>query len=139
MSIFKIKIDCTDDNQLLYNNRPIKNKTKITNISNINFITKCSIIYRKIYNRTGPYTLKSLEFEINKSLNINELREFINNLKTLNFTSQKGTTTTLINITDNNSHKYIYKINFNTLNELPLIQKGKKRESSYKQIVIFNI
>jgi len=139
MSIFKIKIDCTDDKQLLYNNRPIKNKTKITNISNINFITKCSIIYRKIYNEKGPYTLKSLEFEINKSLNINELREFINNLKTLNFTSQKDTTTTLIDITDNNSHIYIYKIKFNTLYELPLIQKGKKRESSYKQIVIFNI
>lgn len=136
MSIFKIKIDCTDDKELLYNNRPIKNKTKITNI---NFNTKCSIIYRNTYNKKGPITLKSLEFEINKSLDINDLREFIINLKTLNFTSQEGTTTTLIDITDNNSHKYICKINFNTLNELPLIQKGKKRESSYKQIVLFNI
>ena len=126
--MFKIKIDCTNskkplihrNNQLYYKNQIINKETKFDfDFYSIDIIDKCYVLYRTIVktNTNSKFTYKSLVFEINKKLDINELRQFIINLQNLGFKSskQRNTTVQLIDITENNSHIYYEKINYNKI------------------------
>ena len=113
-SLFKIKINCTHKEELTYKNKKINKKTKFNTIDIINTIDGIESFYvlnRKLTNSNT--TLKSLEFIINKSLNLNELRNFINILQNLNFKSKNNTYVQFIDITNNNNYKYIYSIDYN--------------------------
>ena len=154
--MFKIKIDCTNyikprkprNNQLYYKNQKIIKETKFDfDFNSIDIIDKCYVLYRTIVktNTNSEFTYKSLVFEINKKLDINELRQFIIMLQNLGFKSSKerNTTVQLIDITENNSHKYYEKINYNKIeneNEELKIQDTKKYKrvsSIYNQIELY--
>jgi hypothetical protein len=115
MFIFKIKINCTHKYELTYKNKKIneKNLSKfdLKTINNFDNIENCYILNRKIINSNT--TLKSLEFIINKSLDKNELREFIINLQKLGFKSKSNTLIEFIDITNNNNYNYLYSQDYN--------------------------
>ena len=154
--MFKIKIDCTNyiepknplkhrNNQLYYKNQIIKKETKFDfDFNSIDIIDKCYVLYRTIISNSN-FTYKSLVFEINKKIDINELRQFIIILQNLGFKSskQRNTTVQLIDITENNIHKYYEKINYNKIeneNEELKIQPSKKYKrvsSIYNQIELY--
>ena len=154
--MFKIKIDCTNyiepknplkhrNNQLYYKNQIIKKETKFDfDFNSIDIIDKCYVLYRTIISNSN-FTYKSLVFEINKKIDINELRQFIIILQNLGFKSskQRNTTVQLIDIRENNSHKYYEKINYNKIeneNEELKIQPSKKYKrvsSIYNQIELY--
>ena len=134
MSKFKIRIYCTKKEELLYNNHRIsvesnKDFDKI-NFNKIEYIDSCSVLYK--YKK--KFLIKILEFEINKNLNINEIKEFITILKNLNFKSEKDTVVHYIDITNNQEHIYIYKLSYNTLNINK--EKNKKKKLKYNYITI---
>ena len=154
--MFKIKIDCTNyiepknplkhrNNQLYYKNQIIKKETKFDfDFNSIDIIDKCYVLYRTIISNSN-FTYKSLVFEINKKIDINELRQFIIILQNLGFKSskQRNTTVQLIDITENNIHKYYEKINYNKIeneNEeliLSPFRKLNKKPSIYNQIELY--
>jgi hypothetical protein len=156
--MFKIKIDCTNynskplksnnNNQLYYKNQIIKKETKFDfDFKDIfeNIIEKCYVLYRTIINTNSKFTYKSLEFEINKKLDINELRQFIIMLQNLGFKSsiKRNTTVQFIDITENNKHIYYKPIHYNKnknaneeLIKLPFRDLNKK-QSIYNQIELY--
>lgn len=156
--MFKIKIDCTNyiepkkphNNQLYYKNQIINKDTKFDfDFKDIfeNIIEKCYVLYRTIINTNSKFTYKSLEFEINKKLDINELRQFIIMLQNLGFKSSKkrNTTVQFIDITENNKHIYYKPIHYNKIEneneELEELEeqhpKKYKKQSIYKQIELY--
>ena len=155
--MFKIKIDCTNyieprkphNNQLYYKNQIIKKETKFDfDFNSIDIIDKCYVLYRTIFktNTNSEFTYKSLVFEINKKLDINELRQFIIMLQNLGFKSSKkrNTTVQLIDIRENNYHFYYKPIHYNKIendndNEELKKQDTKKykRLSKYNQIELY--
>lgn len=152
--MFKIKINCTNykepkkphNNQLYYKNQIIKKETKFDfDFYSIDIIEKCYVLYRTIIKNNSKFTCKSLEFHINKELDINELRQFIIMLQNLGFKSSKkrNTTVQLIDIRDNNNHIYYEKINYNKIeneNEkliLSPFRELNKRPSKYNQIELY--
>lgn len=152
--MFKIKIDCTNyiepkkphNNQLYYKNQIIKKETKFDfDFNSIDIIEKCYVLYRTIINTNSKFTYKSLEFEINKKLDINELRQFIIMLQNLGFKSSKkrNTTVQFIDITENNNHVYYKPIHYNKIEneneeliKLPFRDLNKK-QSKYNQIELY--
>ena len=154
--MFKIKIDCTNyiepknplkhrNNQLYYKNQIINTETKFDfDFNSIDIIDKCYVLYRTIVktNTNSNFTYKSLVFEINKKLDINELRQFIIILQNLGFKSskQRNTTVQLIDITENNIHKYYEKINYNKIeNENEELKKLEEQHpKKYKKSSIYN-
>ena len=154
--MFKIKIDCTNyiepknplkhrNNQLYYKNQIINTETKFDfDFNSIDIIDKCYVLYRTIVktNTNSNFTYKSLVFEINKKLDINELRQFIIILQNLGFKSskQRNTTVQLIDIRENNSHKYYEKINYNKIeNENEELKKLEEQHpKKYKKSSIYN-
>jgi hypothetical protein len=138
-SLFKIKINCTHKEELTYKNKEINKNTKF-DFNNIDNIESCYLLKRKLV--TSNITLKSLEFIINKSLNLNELRNFINILQNLNFKSKNNTYVQFIDITDTNNYKYIYSIDYNMSSLFKIkINCTHKEELTYKnkKITKYNI
>ena len=138
-SLFKIKINCTHKEELTYKNKEINKNTKF-DFNNIDNIESCYLLKRKLV--TSNITLKSLEFIINKSLNLNELRNFINILQNLNFKSKNNTYVQFIDITDTNNYKYIYSIDYNMSSLFKIkINCTNKEELTYKykKITKYNI
>ena len=124
MSKYKIKINCTGIKQLSYNNSKITNKDfEKYDFDDINYIDEVYILYRKIIKEN--FILKSLEFIINKSLDIEELQDFLIILKNKGFRSDNNTPVEIIDITDNNNHNYLYKIRYNTLKKIDYKYKIK--------------
>ena len=124
MSKYKIKINCTGIKQLSYNNSKITNKDfEKYNFDDINYIDELYVLYRKIIKEN--FILKSLEFIINKSLDIKELQDFLIILKNKGFRSDNNTPVEIIDITDNNNHNYLYKIRYNTLKKIDYKYKIK--------------
>jgi len=139
MSKYKIKINCTGIKQLSYNNSKITNKDfEKYNFDDINYIDEVYVLYRKIIKEN--FILKSLEFIINKSLDIEELQDFLIILKNKGFSSDNNTPVEIIDITENNNHNYLYKIRYNTYDEISnysnIIIK-RKNTSKYSQKEIF--
>lgn len=134
MSKYKIRINCTEIKQLSYNNSKITQKQKY-NFNDINYIDEVYIKYRKIVKENK--TLKTLEFIINKSLDINELQEFLIILKNKGFRSDNNTIVEFIDITDNNNYIYLYKFRYNTFEIINNSNIINKRKSKYSQQEIY--
>ena len=124
MSKYKIKINCTGIKQLSYNNSKITNNDrKKYKFDDINYIDEVYVLHRKLIKEN--FILKSLEFIINKSLDIKELQDFLIILKNKGFRSDNNTPVEIIDITDNNNHNYLYKIRYNTLKKIDYKYKIK--------------
>ena len=124
MSKYKIKINCTGIKQLSYNNSKITNNDrKKYKFDDINYIDEVYVLHRKLIKEN--FILKSLEFIINKSLDIKELQDFLIILKNKGFRSDNNTTVEFIDITDNNNYIYLYKIRYNTLKKIDYKYKIK--------------
>ena len=124
MSKYKIKINCTEIQQLSYNNSKITNKDfEKYNFDDINYIDEVYVLHRKLIKEN--FILKALEFIINKLLDINELQDFLIILKNKGFRSDNNTTVEFIDITENNNHNYLYKIRYNTLKKIDYKYKIK--------------
>ena len=143
MSKYKIKINCTKPENLSYNTDikiSRKNKEKY-NFDNINYIDEVYILHRTILKNKNKkkFTLKTLEFKINKVLDINEIREFIIILQNKGFKSINNIQVEIIDITDNNNYVYLYKIRYNTFEIDNYIDNyiNEKRKSKYSQEEIF--
>ena len=139
-SLFKIKINCTNKEDLSYKNKNINNINKKIKFNTIDIIDSCYVLKRKLLNSNT--TLKSLEFIINKLLNLNELRDFINILQNLNFKSVNNTYVQFIDITDTNNYKYIHNIDYNMSSLFKIkINCTHKEELTYKnnKITKYNI
>ena len=136
MSKYKIKINCTDIKELSYNNSKITNKDrKKYKFDDINYVDEVYVLHRKLIKEN--FILKSLEFIINKSLDIKELQDFLIILKNKGFRSDNNTTVEFIDITDNNNHNYLYKIRYNTYEISKYSNIINKRKSKYSQHEIF--
>ena len=136
MSKYKIKINCTDIKQLSYNNSNITKKDREKyKFDDINYIDEVYVLHRNLIKE--KFTLKSLEFIINRPLDIKELHEFIIILKNKCFISEKNTTVDFIDITNNNNYIYLYKIEYNTLKNIHYKIIEYKRKSKYLQQEIF--
>ena len=99
MSKYKIKINCTDIKYLSYNNSKISNKDREKyNFDDINYIDEVYVLHRKLIKEN--FILKSLEFIINKLLDINELQDFLIILKNKGFKSDSNTSVEFIDITE---------------------------------------
>ena len=130
MSKYKIKINCTGIKQLSYNNSKITNKDfDDINFDDINYIDEVYVLHRKLIKEN--FILKSLEFIINKLLDINELQDFLIILKNKGFRSDNNTTVDFIDITMKNPI-YLYGIKYNTFKIIEY-----KRKSKYSQHEIF--
>ena len=136
MSKYKIKINCTDIKELSYNNFKITNRDrKKYKFDDINYVDEVYVLHRKLIKEN--FILKSLEFIINKLLDIKELQDFIIILKNKGFRSDNNTTVEFIDITDNNNHNYLYKIRYNTYEISKYSNIINKRKSKYSQQEIF--
>ena len=141
MSKYKIKINCTDIKELSYNNFEITNKDrKKYKFDDINYVDEVYVLHRKLIKKN--FTLKSLEFIINKLLDINELQDFLIILKNKGFRSDNNTTVEFIDITENNNYIYLYKIRYNTYeisNYSNIIIKRKNTSKYSQQEINFNL
>ena len=138
MSKYKIKINCTDIKELSYNNFKITNRDrKKYKFDDINYVDEVYVLHRKLIKKN--FTLKSLEFIINKLLDINELQDFLIILKNKGFRSDNNTTVEFIDITENNNYIYLYKIRYNTyeISNYSNIIIKRKNTSKYSQQEIF--
>jgi hypothetical protein len=136
MSKYKIKINCTDIKYLSYNNSKISNKDREKyNFDDINYIDEVYVLHRKLIKEN--FILKSLEFIINKLLDINELQDFLIILKNKGFKSDSNTSVEFIDITENNNYIYLYKIRYNTYEINKYSNIINKRKSKYSQQEIY--
>ena len=94
---YKCKCKCTSIEQLAFKGRKINNKISYDAIvsdlqpDNIEYIQKIQIVTKEIREmRRGivsPFTLKTIEFLLNRELNELEFVEFIHKLKDVGFSS----------------------------------------------------
>ena len=94
---YKCKCNCTSIEQLAFKGRKINNKIAYDAIvsdlqpDNITFIQQIQIVTKKItVRRMGiemPFTLKTIEFLLNRELDELEFVEFIHKLKSVGFSS----------------------------------------------------
>lgn len=96
---YKIKIECTSEDKLCYNNKKISNKNynKINFeelMNNIDYIETALILYKNFKN----FTTKSLEFMCKREISELEFKEFIVSMKKIGFESKNKNTIKLIKI-----------------------------------------
>ena len=145
---YKCKCNCTSIEQLAFKGRKINNKIAYDAIvsdlqpDNIAFIQQIQIVTKKItVRRMGieiPFTLKTIEFLLNRELNELEFVEFIHKLKDVGFSSS----------IENNPIQFInmstlpitimFDYNFSTeiANE-PDIHRRRRNNSSYNTYEIY--
>ena len=94
---YKCKCNCTSIEQLAFKGRKINNKREYDAIvsdlqpDNIEFIQQIQIVTKEIRVRrmgiASPFTLKTIEFLLNRELDEIEFVEFIHKLKDVGFSS----------------------------------------------------
>lgn len=129
--MYKIKIVCTSEYELCYNNKKISNK----NYNKLNFeelmnktdyIETALILYKNFKN----FTTKSLEFMCKREISELEFKEFIVNMKKIGFESKNKNTIKLIKI--NKLNELILTYNFQLETKEPNEEYiFKKNKSSY--------
>lgn len=132
MNNYKIKIECTSEDKLCYNNKKISNK----NYNKLNFeelmnktdyIETALILYKNIFYK--KFTTKSLEFMCKREISELEFKEFIVSMKKIGFESKNKNTIKLIKI---NKNELILTYNFQLETKEPNEEYiFKKNKSSY--------
>ena len=132
MNNYKIKIECTSEDKLCYNNKKISNKNynKLNFeelMNNIDYIETALILYKNIFYK--KFTTKSLEFMCKREISELEFKEFIVSMKKIGFESKNKNTIKLIKI---NKNELILTYNFQLETKEPNEEYiFKKNKSSY--------
>ena len=140
---YKIKIECTSEDKLCYNNKKISNKNYNRPnfeelINNTDYIETALILYKKVY-ENKIITTKSLEFMCKCDNEISEFNflTFIKNMKNIGYSSGKFNTIHLIKIINNKKNcveetilKYKFQLETKTKTKIKKKEK-KKNKSTY--------
>lgn len=116
MEIYKIRINCTTQQDLTINNKKINQKT-FNNIISKNdideYITKIAILYEDNFHMKDDISFinKTIEFYCNREINESEFKDFIIKLRKLGFVSNKKQPKIQF---INNEGNIIYNYNYNT-------------------------
>ena len=125
--MYKIKIACTSEDELCYNNKKIskKNYNKLNFeelMNNIDYIETALILYKKILYK--KFTTKSLEFMCKREISEDEFKTFIESMKKIGFESNNDNTIHLIKINDNKPSEQIFIYNFQSEEKINIIPKN---------------
>jgi TATA-box binding protein (TBP) (component of TFIID and TFIIIB) len=135
MNNYKIKIGCTSEDKLCYNNKKISNKNynkpNFEELMNkIDYIETALILYKNF----KKFTTKSLEFMCKREISEDEFKTFIKDMKDIGFKSNNDNTIKLIKINDNKPNELIltYKFQLETKepNEEYIYKKNKSTYST---------
>jgi len=91
--MYKIRINCTNPDQLAFNNNPI-NKKSYKEIhdklqpNNIDYIDSVIILHKKTKKNNKIFTLKTLEFLCNKEISEYQFEELIQKMIEIGFYSK---------------------------------------------------
>ena len=130
---YKIKIACTSEDELCYNNKKISkknyNKINFEDLMNkTDYIETALILYKNFEN----FTTKSLEFMCKREISELEFKEFIVSMKKIGFESKNKNTIKLIKINKNKLNELILTYNFQLETKEPNKEYiFKKNKSSY--------
>lgn len=136
--MYKIRIMCTDLNELAFNGKKINQKS-YNNIhnklqpDNIDYIDTIIILYIKYYSEL--FTNKSLEFLCNKEISEYQFKEFIQKMKEIGFSSNKKGSIQFIDIHDKGN--IIYNYDFNSCNPIPIKVNPRKKNKFYSQQYLY--
>jgi predicted transport protein len=124
---YKIKIGCTSEDELCYNNKKISNKNYNKPnfeelMNNTDYIETALILYKKILYK--KFTTKSLEFMCKREISEDEFKTFIESMKKIGFKSNNDNTIHLIKINDNKPSKQIFIYNFQSEEKINIIPKN---------------
>jgi len=151
---YKCKCNCTSIEQLNFKGRKINNKIAYDAIvcdlqpDNIEYIQKIQIVTKEIrVIRRGiemPFTLKTIEFLLNRELDELEFLEFIHKLKDVGFSSSIenshiqliNTSTLPITIMFDYNFRFDYNFSTEVANE-PEIHRSGQNRSFYKTLEIY--
>jgi len=123
----KIKIGCTDKDELSFGGKKIKKNihaTIISKLTNNDYIDIIQIVYKK--HKKNDFTTKTIEFFINRQLDEIEYILFIAKLKDAGFHSEKDINIQLIN-TKSNDVIFDYKFTSMCKNEIIRFNKRKNK------------
>ena len=148
---YKCKCKCTSIEQLAFKGRKINNKIAYDAIvsdlqpDNIEFIQQIQIVTKEIRElrrgRKSPFTLKTIEFLLNRELDELEFVEFIHKLKDVGFSSSIENSPIQFINTSTLPITIMFDYNFSTeiANE-PDIHRRRRRgqnNSSYNTVEIY--
>ena len=134
--MYKIRIMCTDPNELAFNGKKIKQKS-YNNIhnklqpDNIDYIDAIIILYITYYPEF--FTNKSLEFLCNKEISEYQFKEFIQKMKEIGFSSKKKSS---IQFIDNEGNS-IYNYDFNSCKPISIKVNPRKKNKFYSQQYLY--
>ena len=132
--MFKIQINCTNKEDLSFNNKPIKPeiyKDIIQKLQplNLEYIEYIQILKKNEKGRS--FTKKTFEIFINRELSKEEFKAFIHKLKEIGFYSENGKNIKFNEIINTNSFNY----NFTTEEPLMINSSTYSTGILYKKII----
>lgn len=125
--MYKIKIGCTDKDELSFRGKKIKMNgytTIVSKLTNNDYIDIIQIVSKK--HEKNDFTTKTIEFFINKELDEIEYILFIAKLKDAGFRSENDINIQLIN-TKSNDVIFDYKFTSMCKNEIIRFEKRKNK------------
>jgi hypothetical protein len=148
---YKCKCNCTSIEQLNFKGRKINNKIAYDAIvsdlqpDNIEYIQQIQIVTKKItVRRMGiekPFTLKTIEFLLNRELDELEFLEFIHKLKSVGFNSSIENSPIQFINTSTLPITIMFDYNFSTEvaneHEIHRRERSGRNKSSYNTVEIY--
>jgi hypothetical protein len=140
--MYKIRINCTNPDQLAFNNNPI-NKKSYKEIhdklqpNNIDYIDSVIILHKKTKKNNKIFTLKTLEFLCNKEISEYQFEELIQKMIEIGFYSKDNRPIQFIYI-DNNLFTTKHNYDFNSCKPTEVEPRKKnKNQSNYSQEYLY--
>jgi hypothetical protein len=134
--MYKIRIGCTEENDLSFCGEKINMKGYTSIVSELtknDYIEIIQVLYKK--HKKNNFTTKTIEFFINRELDEIEYILFIAKMKDAEFRSEKNINIQLIN-TDQNKIIFDYKFTSMCKNKIIMSEK-RKNNSIYKTQQIY--
>jgi hypothetical protein len=137
--MYKIRIMCTNANELAYNKTLINKKSykeihDKTQPNNIDYIDSVIILHKKTKKNNKIFTLKSLEFLCNKEISEYQFEELIQKMIEIGFSSNKKG---IIQFIDGKGN-IIYNYDFNSCKSTEVEPRKKnKNQSNYSQQYLY--
>jgi len=123
--MYKIRIGCTDKNELSFCGEKINMKGYTSIVSELTKNDYIEII-QVVYKKKDDFTTKTIEFFINRELDEIEYILFIAKMKDAGFCSEKNINIQLIN-TDQNKIIFDYKFTSMCKNKIIMFEKRKNK------------